>query len=534
MQNRKWRVLIVEDEFRIGMLIKHLIRWDEFHMECVDILDNGESAFNLIQAAPPDIVITDIRMPKMNGLDLISKTRELYADMKFIVISGYKEFEYAHRALQYGVDDYLLKPINETELNKVMKKLDTELMAKYKQSVEQMEMQEAVTESRQIIKRDFLKNIIEQEDEIQVEDMRVPLEGEIYRGIDIKLDYVDYNKHDKKQDKLTVERIISSVEGILQTEAEEVLICEKENLHIYCLFNYDCTKSKVIRNKISDILSDIKEYLMGFEQYEVTIGVGTERTEFGEIRFSIKEANRAVGNRIKLGSGRIIYAESITRGNKAGDAALTEKIKSDILASIESYSRENLEQCINQIYSGFIMRDDLDFSACYEAADALVTLFFEHIDMQPEESKSVRKKLQSSCQHCYTITEMKNLLKTSLGGYLDASREAMEAESAKPIRQAQQYVDEHYGEKIVLEDLAEIVGLNPVYFSVLFKKETGINFSSYLVNVRMEKAKEMICNTNETIAAVAESVGYKDARYFSQTFTKVVGVKPALYRKLHS
>ena len=114
------------------------------------------------------------------------------------MISGYKEFEYAHRALQYGVDDYLLKPINETELNKVMKKLDTELMAKYKQSVEQMEMQEAVTESRQIIKRDFLKNIIEQEDEIQVEDMRVPLEGEIYRGIDIKLDYVDYNKHDKK------------------------------------------------------------------------------------------------------------------------------------------------------------------------------------------------------------------------------------------------------------------------------------------------------------------------------------------------
>ena len=71
------------------------------------------------------------------------------------------------------------------------------------------------------------------------------------------------------------------MEGILQTEAEEVLICEKENLHIYCLFNYDCTKSKVIRNKISDILSDIKEYLMGFEQYEVTIGVGTERTEFG-------------------------------------------------------------------------------------------------------------------------------------------------------------------------------------------------------------------------------------------------------------
>jgi len=114
------------------------------------------------------------------------------------------------------------------------------------------------------------------------------------------------------------------------------------------------------------------------------------------------------------------------------------------------------------------------------------------------------------------------------------SREAIEAESAKPVRQARQYINEHYGEKIVLEDIADIVGLNPVYFSVLFKKETGINFSAYLVNVRLEKAKEMLCSTNETIAAVGESVGYRDSRYFSQIFTKTVGVKPVLYRKLHS
>lgn len=110
----------------------------------------------------------------------------------------------------------------------------------------------------------------------------------------------------------------------------------------------------------------------------------------------------------------------------------------------------------------------------------------------------------------------------------------METESAKPVRQAKQYIEEHFGEKIVLEDIAAVVELNPVYFSVLFKKETEMNFSAYLLNVRMEKAKEMLCTTNETIAAIGESVGYRDSRYFSQTFTKTVGVKPALYRKLHS
>jgi len=534
MQNKKWRVLIVDDEFRIGMLIKKLIRWDEFHMECADVVDNGETAFQIVQSKRPDVIITDIRMPKIDGLELIRMTRELYRDMKFIVISGYKEFEYAHRALQYEVNDYLLKPINENELNEVLKKIYEELESREQQYMERIELQETVSESRHIIKRDFLKNIIEQEDEAEIDDFRVCLEGEIYRGIDIKLDYVDYHKSDKKQDRLTVERIVSIVEGILKTEAEEVLVCEKENLHIYCLFNYDYSKAKTIRNSINDILSVIKEYLIGFEQYEVTIGIGKEKTEFSEIRFSIKEAYCAVGNRIKLGTGRLIYADSIVHTPKEEAMDKIEEYWNGILASMEIFSRENLEQCINGIYSDYMLREDMDFSYCYEIADNLISFFFEHSGMRQEESRQLQRRLQSNCQHCYSLAGLKKLLKESLGGYLDDSRIATEAESTRPIRQAQQYIDEHFDEKIVLEDIAEIIGLNPVYFSVLFKKETGINFSAYLLNIRMEKAKEMLRSSNETIAAIAEQVGYKDSRYFSQMFTKTVGVKPALYRKLHS
>lgn len=534
MQRKKWRVLIIDDEFRIGMLIKKLIKWDELDMECIDVADNGETALHIIKEEVPDIVITDIRMPKINGLDLICMTRDISQKVKFIVVSGYKEFEYAHRALQYGVDDYLLKPINENELNDVLRKIYNELVMRENQSMERKEMQKKVSESKKIIKRDFLKNIIEQEEGLEVKDARIHLDGDIYRGIDIKLDYVDYSKSDKKQDRLTVERVIIIVEEILKSVSEEVLICEKENLHIYCLFNYNYSKAKVIKSSINDILSEIKKYLIGFEQYEVTIGVGTERTEFGEIRFSIEESCRAVKNRIKSGTGRLIYVESISRADKEEWKDSLEEYRENFFSSIESYSRENLDQCINQIYSNFMMCDDIDFSECYSAADELIEAFFGRIDMHQEEFQQVRKKLQGNCQHCYTIPQLKNLLKTELGDYLDMSREAIEAESAKPVRQAKQYISEHYGEKIVLEDIADIVGLNPVYFSVLFKKETGANFSAYLVNVRLEKAKEMLCSTNETIAAVGESVGYKDSRYFSQVFTKMIGVKPVLYRKLHS
>ena len=532
MQKRKWRVLIVDDEFRIGMLIKKLIRWEEFPLECADIVDNGEAAFHIIKEREPDIVITDIRMPKINGLDLICMTRELKKDIKFVVISGYKEFEYAHRALQYGVDDYLLKPINEDELNKVLGKICGQFELMEKETREKLELQETVAESKQIIRRDFLNNIIEQGGQPQMEDARVPLEGEIYRGIDIKLDYVDYRKSDKKQDRITGEKVMEIVEKILNPAAEEVLICEKENLHIYCLFNYDDSRAKEIRGKINDILSEIQEYLLGFEQYEVTIGVGTERKDFAGISYSIKESKRAVLNRIKLGTGRLIYVENVFPENKAKNPVA--RYKESFLASIESYGRENLELCINQIYSGFIMRDDIDFSVCYSAAEELIEIFFESMDVQPEEFRQMVKNTKNSCQHCGSVLKLKKLLKTELGNYLDIAREAVETESAKPVRQAKQYIEEHFGEKIVLEDIAAVVELNPVYFSVLFKKETEMNFSAYLLNVRMEKAKEMLCTTNETIAAIGESVGYRDSRYFSQTFTKTVGVKPALYRKLHS
>ena len=534
MQKKKWHVLIVDDELRIGNLINKLIHWDEFDLECVDVVDNGQKAFDIIDSDRcPDIVLTDIRMPKISGLDLIRMTREHHKDVKFMVISGYKEFEYAQQALQYGVEDYLLKPINEAELNHVMGKIAEKLSIQWKSEIEQNVFKETVSESRHIIKRDFLKNIIETEEPEEV-DERVEFQGEIYRGIDIKLDYVDYNRKDKKQDRLTISKVEEIVEGILKTDTEEVLICAKDNLHIYCLFNYDFNNSKSIKNSINSILAEIKDYLMGFEQYEVTIGVGTERKEFAEIRFSIKEAHQAVGNRIKQGVGRAIYADTIPR-NLGKKEIISEEQKEWIRASIEGYSVDKLECCINQIYSAYMAtQDKLDFSECYDIAEEIINCFFDYVEIQQEEIGQLKKKIFSNCEHCYTIGGLKKCLKRYLGEVVEVSREAAEVESLKPIRQARKYMEEHYSEKIVLEDLAEIVELNPVYFSVLFKKETGINVSAYLLNVRMEKAKELLCNTNETIAAIGDRVGYTDSRYFSQIFTKQVGVKPALYRKLHS
>lgn len=165
MEEKKKSVLIVDDEFRIGMLIKKLIHWSELNMECMEVLDDGEKAVQMVHEKNPDIVITDIRMPRVSGLDLIRIiSEENKTNTHFIVISGYKEFEYAHQALAYGVENYILKPVNEEELNDSLKKIAQKINAQNDFELKKKEFQETIVKSNKIIRQNFLKNIIDQKE----------------------------------------------------------------------------------------------------------------------------------------------------------------------------------------------------------------------------------------------------------------------------------------------------------------------------------------------------------------------------------
>lgn len=538
MGENKWKILIADDEIRIGKLIWKLIDWNGLNLECAGIVDNGEAAYDKILEMAPDIVITDIRMPKINGLELVKMSKEYNENLRFIIISGYKEFEYAHKALQYGVNDYLLKPINQEELNSVLEKLSEELSERRLIQKEQEELQKTADVSRYIVKRDLMNTILEDETPVSAREVmqqyHINMNGEFYRGIEVKLDYVNYEKNDLRQDQITVDKVMEIVEQHLKLYANEELICEKPNLCIYSIFNYSGEYVKEIKSIINEILSDIQKYLLGFEQYVVTVGVGREKERFSEVGTSIKEAQRAVGNRIRMGVGRLIYEEVLEISGVFNVHVYMQSHHSRILEAVKECSREKMEMLINEVFSRFQMGEEKDHQKCYELAELLVEIFFEQEEFQDDDTQELKQYLFKCIQHCYTLLKLKELLKNSLGEYLEIRKKSMEMESIKPIRKARQYIDEHFAEKITLEDVAEEIELNPVYFSVLFKKEMDTNFSSYLTNVRMEKAKELLRGGNETIAAVAEQVGYKDFRYFSQMFSKLIGVKPTLYRKLHS
>ena len=539
MENTTRKLLIVEDEERIGQLILKLIHSDELRLVCQGVAKNGQEGYDAILGDPPDIVITDIRMPKINGLDLIGMVRRQYPEIRFIVLSGYKEFEYAHRAMQYEVDGYLLKPINETELNETLRRIVGTLDRKRQADFEAQRMKQEVQESRHIIRRDFLRTIIEQEELGEAEtvpaDGPFPVEmtGDLFRAIDIKLDRQNPEEESRTEEKQIAGRVMAIVEQRLGECAEEVLCCEKEALHIYALFNYRTEHSRKIRGAVSEILSQIKEYLLRFEQYEATIGIGGEKDRFSLTRVSIREASRAVGNRIGLGSGRLIYAESLSLPSERTNPVRGSAPR--LRALMEARNSPEAARLVRRLFDEYLKSEkQVDYSVCYEMAGELTAILYDWMEEETGSLAKNRRQVRIHCQHLNQTAMLRDYLAQEYARCLTMMEEADRSESSKPVRIARTYMDEHYSEKIVLEDLAALVDLNPVYFSVLFKKETGMNVTSYLKQIRMEKAKELLRTTNETIAAIGDRVGYRDSRHFSQSFTKYVGVKPALYRRLHS
>jgi two-component system, response regulator YesN len=528
----KQKVLIVDEEFRIGILIKKLIHWDELGMECQDVLDNGEKAFEVIKKSRPDIVITDVRMPKISGLDLLKMVRDEGIQSQFIIISGYKEFEYARQAMSMGVEFYLLKPVNEKDLNENLKKVKEKICLQAHQEFVKEEMKKKADESDKIIRRAFMKKIIE-EKESELEGGVICLNGEKIRGVDIKLDCMDLNHFDSEEEKVLVKKVCSIIDTFLREgeKLNDFLIYEKKSMHIYCLLNYDEVQKKEVRDTVGELLLKIKDYLMGYDLYEVTIGIGEEKNTIEEAGISLIESYRAVCNRMFLGIGRIIYMDHIPESLTGEIINRYKENKRNITESVEGVNKEKLLGSISNIFAE-PMKEAVDASEYFEVAEMLIENFFKEINK--EEFFSTEEKLKIQCQHCFKLAGLQELLEKRLSEYIDILQEQENGKNTKPIRLAKQYVEEHYREKILLEDVAKVVDLNPVYFSVIFKEKTGMNFSAYLIYIRMEKAKKLLINSNETIAAIGDAVGYSDQKYFSQLFKKNVGIKPTIYRKLYS
>ncbi len=532
------KVLIADDEKNICLMIQKLVNWESYGMEVIGMVHNGLDAMEVIERQRPQLVISDIRMPGYDGLEIVTRTQQIAPDTDFVIISGYKQFEYAHTALNLGVEHYLLKPIDKQELENTLEKIRQKYQSSIQREEEETELRERVRKSRRKAQKHFLSTVLER--------------GTVSRGLELEHVNTEYQcrfeqgcfvallaKIDCEEPEQDLSVLLQSIENIIDTDLQDG---QKEYINsilksgVISILNYRPEDRADTRLGMEKPFYQIRKELDKFQNYHITIGIGNEKASISEIADSIREAVEAVKCRDKAGIDKIIYYDQLHYNRVPMEEILSPQVLREIENMTESLDYEALD--------GEIRRGLEKIKATAFFSPACVYDYIEHLEeiicrvlrgnqVREELQQQLSDRIQQILDFYYNPNDM---IYQCLQAIRDVFEQVLVEQKSKgqlPIRQARQYIQEHYSSQVSLEDVAEAIQLSPAYLSTLFKKEMGINFSDYLISCRIEAAKDLLKNTDLPIAEVSEQVGYLDSRHFSKTFSKVVGLKPSAYRKLY-
>ncbi|AOT70617.1 response regulator transcription factor [Geosporobacter ferrireducens] len=531
------RVIIADDEARICKLIMKLIDWDQIGMLIIGTASNGIEALELIEKENPDIVITDIRMPGYDGLEMIEKAKKINNELEFIIISGYGEFEYAKKAIAFGVKEYLLKPINKDDLHKALIKAGECVKKKKGQIRLEKEYESILKNDVNKIREAFLNKLIrfnpESFNEYTLSEVNENYHFNFREGFfNIAALKIDHTKGYSNNIKNIVNETIDMVKSKLQNITYETdIIYNKSSLYI--LINYGQNEKKQIETAFLKILAWFHQKIFIAEKLEITIALGEEVRDLRDITGSFKTAELLIEDRILKGTGKIIEMDG-QRTNQTEIEDIFYNFSKKFIKAVELLDVDEVKKTIfhfKKDIRGKRIRGAELKKLIHETGNVYyITMKSNHIkvDSTPGDDQS----LKNIIDNCSSI----DCLFGELVEHITASLTVIAGEkyhnNLKQIKQARKYIEENYMKNITLEDLGAHIGFNPSYFSSLFKKETGTSFIEYLSKIRIEKAKDLLRESDLRIQDVCLMVGYNDAKYFTKSFIKHTGLKPNEYRKI--
>ncbi|EOS77641.1 hypothetical protein C819_00751 [Lachnospiraceae bacterium 10-1] len=535
MLKNKKTVLIADDEQLICELLKKIIDWDGLKLCFIGEYYTGQALYQAILEKKPDIVITDISMPQMDGIELIGRVRREGIPCHFVIVSGYRQFEYAHNALKYDVEDYILKPVDADELNHTLNKLTLKIA----EEENQVEDRPAAAHNEKLLKRFFLNNGI-----TQLAHNKLTLE-QIHKeyGINFKegLFQIIYIKSDIREQTQDYAENSSSIQNKIAVTFQDMFgeictcILEEQSFDTIKIgMNYPVENEGRINNKLKEYFGRIQNYADLFKGYQLTVGVGASYDHPACFLKSKEEAYAAIGSRIVLGCDQIIYWKNLEQPQEI----LTDGEKKELFKNLEKTFELMEKERFKELMGGFFRyaRNHFSSSSLFKLLEEILELFLqtkERLSAGRLNEDYIRKQYIYGMQSAVSLLDLQKAVIRPVSEAMDQLADFVEQQNKKPVRMAFVYVEENYAKQIHLEDVASYVNLNPVYFSNVFKRETGENFTDYLTNYRMKIARELLCATNDSMNEIAEKTGYQDARYFSKLFKKSVGIKPSEYRKIY-
>lgn len=545
------KTFLVEDEVVVRETIKRMIPWEQYGFELVGEAADGEMALPLILKSRPDLLITDIKMPFMDGLTLSKLVKKELPDLKIVILSGYDDFNYAKQAISIGVDDYLLKPITKNafieRLQEIHERYEHEKTQKEYYEKFRLEMQEYEKNAS----RDFFESLVRADSDLE----------EIYQRADkLNLDIVAeaYNVLIFSPD--TQDGSGSLAEGYSQWEADVhkkignyFLNHPFAMLFRHQVFSYAILvkgQRETIKSNTRECVEQIRRIMEEAGKNEGWfVAAGEEADRLSQIRQSYRTAVRAYGFRY-LYDGNVLYYHMLeevkeSSGESSGetsegenvylksvnvnalDPAILQKFLSSGLADeVESFLHDYFYAIGQEPMGSMVFRNYVVLNVRFSVLSFLKKMGYDDSEFVKEETEDIIK--QTSGSMAASVSYCEKLLKKAI----EIRDENAGSQNHSVLKQAVKFIDAHYmDEELSLNKVAQVALVSANHFSALFSQNMGQTFIEYLTGLRMSRAKELLRCTPKRSSEIAGEVGYKDAHYFSYLFKKTQGMTPSEYRK---
>jgi two-component system response regulator YesN len=539
---RLYTILIVDDEQWVRERLKSTIDWTKLGIRTVLEAEDGEHALRKMEEVIPDIVVTDIRMPVLDGLDFTKLVKERFGDkIAVILISGYNDFAYAQRALKIGASDYILKPIQEEDLISVITRCLADIEQVRGKEAEWLRIQEKLQKNDTLLKNEFFIKLVEggfaSGDSIlqAAGENGFRLDGRSYACIVIDIDQLEMLNEDNRgwNKELLQFSVVNICAEIVQNTGQGYSFLNRVG-EVICLIVSELQEEEEVTQQTIAMSESIHETCRRLLRYSLTVGIGNCVFRPEEIPLSFENAVKAVSLKRHFGTDKIYdlnnpdlpkirlnysalqqQLNALVNHIKNGEEQQSLSTLGDMMLAIQTdnpdmypvHLRLLYMDIINSIFKALPDSIRMDFSE-------EIYRFFDNVDK------------------IHSLEEVSTWLQNTIKNLLSVLKKQSESKKKKVVSVALQYIDEHYHEPISLTTIAGKLFHNASYFCKIFKDETGEPFQKYVMKIRIKKAKELLQNPLLKVYEVAKLVGYEDERYFTKIFKEFEGISPTQFRNL--
>lgn len=532
------KLIIADDEKWVRTTIRSIIPFEKLDLTLSCEASNGIEALELCRQHEPDILLTDIMMPGLTGLELMKEVRSLLPDLKIVVISGYNDFEYAKTAVKYGITDYLLKPVDEKELTEALVRIGDELGRKEQLKKISETEKEQYRQALPVMCEAFLNQVISQNN-MTSERIR----GELHKyGIDFMNNVftVCVTTPDEglraEDGHAAADYFRALVKWAFKRHAKAVTFpLEQDKTVLVSLVNSD-RETEGIR-KAHDIIVKVMS-----KKYSLTASVGVSGSthQFCMLHELFADASEALETRFWKGPRTLAFHR---KGGLSEEMRLTlpEETLNKVTLNLKLSNIQTAMSYIDSV-SGMLAKGNPSGNGAYVRPSLAKEFFWQFIQsiiiilniqlpfIRNEATVSGRQPYDSIRDTVFfddLISVVRHLLEHVYNFYHDKNP----LDNTSLVANAKKIIEKNFAGDISLEQVAKHVHLSPAYLSELFKKETGMSFIDYKTIIRIEQAKKLLSMPSMNIAEVSSKVGYSDPKYFSKLFKKITGKTIFEYKK---